>query len=290
MNILIIQEKGRHEKNQMFREALSLQRAFDKTGDACTVWGLHYSNYQTDINNLILSHDAVLLLENYDTTSWIPDLSAVKVPKLFWSIDSHCNLDAHLNIVQKNKINTVLCSIESDQIHFAKHGVKTYYLPNAVDSDLVKPIINIDKKYDIGFCGTLFPDRDYLISQIESKLNIAVHKDILHIGYDMVKAINTYNIHLNKTISKDINYRVFETLACQTTLLTNHTENIDKFFTDMQDVVIYRTLEELLEKIQFLLNNRDLMLQISESGYKKVLSNHTYNHRVNDIKKIIGSI
>jgi len=32
MNIVIIQEAGRHEKNKNFRECLNLQRSFNKLG------------------------------------------------------------------------------------------------------------------------------------------------------------------------------------------------------------------------------------------------------------------
>lgn len=288
--ILIIQEKGRHEANYMFRESLCLQRAFEKNGDYCTVWGLNYPNYSSNIYDLAKDHDVILLLENYDTTSWIPDLSNIKTPKFFWSIDSHYNLNAHLQTVKKNKIDYVLCSIESDQTTFAALGVTTSYFPNAVDTDLIQPILNVNKMHNIGFCGTLFPDRESLINEIEKELNIKIQKDIWHIGRDMVVAINNYHIHLNKTISKDINYRVFETLACKTTLLTNYTENIDKFFTDMKDIVIYNNMQDLIYKTKLLLNNTELARNIAEAGYNKVIKNHTYQHRVAELIKIIKKL
>ena len=42
----------------------------------------------------------------------------------------------------------------------------------------------------------------------------------------MVKAINSYKIHFNRNHSKDINYRTFETLGCQTVLVTNNTDRL----------------------------------------------------------------
>lgn len=287
MKILIIQEKGRHEQNYMFRESLSLKRAFDKLNIDCSVWGLGYSNYNQNIYQIISDHDVILLLENYDTSSWVPDLSNIKKLKLFWSIDSHCNLNAHLSTVQKNKINIVLCSIESDQEHFSALGAKTYYFPNAVDTDLVQPICKVNKLHNIGFCGTLFPERESLIKEIETNLNINIQKDIWHIGQHMVSAINSYNIHLNKTISKDINYRVFETLACKTALLTNYTENIDKFFIDMQDIAIYYNIQDLIYKANLLVNDSTLAKSIAESGYNKVVKNHTYKNRASELIKLI---
>ena len=52
MKILIIQEKGRHEKNWMFRESLNIQRSLNKLGYESTVWGLNYDTYKTSFEEM----------------------------------------------------------------------------------------------------------------------------------------------------------------------------------------------------------------------------------------------
>jgi hypothetical protein len=50
MNILLIQENGRHEENREFRECFSLHRGFKKLGINSTVWGLGHENFGQSIN------------------------------------------------------------------------------------------------------------------------------------------------------------------------------------------------------------------------------------------------
>ena len=95
MKILIIQEKGRHEKNWMFRESLNIQRSLTKLGYESTVWGLNYDTYKTSFEEMEKTHDVILLIENYPQTDWLPDLSKSNKLKIFWSIDSHVVLNEH---------------------------------------------------------------------------------------------------------------------------------------------------------------------------------------------------
>ena len=44
MNVLLIQENGRHEENRGFRECFCLQRAFKFNRNSCDVWGLGHTN------------------------------------------------------------------------------------------------------------------------------------------------------------------------------------------------------------------------------------------------------
>ena len=137
----------------------------------------------------------------------------------------------------------------------------------------------------MGFCGSLL-NRSYILSKLETKFNLK--KDIWKLGDDMVKSINGYKIHFNQTLSNDINYRVFETMGCNTLMLTNNTENINTFFSDMENIVIYNNENELFEKLEFLSSNNDLITKISDSGYKLVKDKHTYDNRVDVLLNIIN--
>ena len=63
MNILIIQENGRHKENRLFRECFCLQRAFKNQGYNAAVWGLGHENYNDVID--YESYDLIINLENY---------------------------------------------------------------------------------------------------------------------------------------------------------------------------------------------------------------------------------
>jgi spore maturation protein CgeB len=279
MKILIIQEKGRHLKNQIFRESLNFQRAFTKIGIESTVWGLNYPNYNQTFDQISKDYDVILLIENYNN-GWLPNISNFKGLKLFWSIDSHMIPGEHLATCNTNKINIVLNAIESHKKYFNKF--KTYYLPNAYPDDLIDYKPGINKKYDVGFCGNIINRGDW----IDTVPNI--HKDVMVIGDDMVNIVNSYKIHFNRNLADDLNYRTFETLGCKTFLLTNKTENLNKLFKIGEHLDIYTTKQDLLEKVNFYLKNEEIRNKIAESGYRYVREHHTFVNRAQEIMKIIN--
>lgn len=286
MKILIVQENGRHPKNRDFRECFNYQRAFNRAEINSTVWGLGHSNFSIPFEDVSKDADVILLLENYEASKWLPDLENIKKLKIFFSIDSHCALPHHQHLVHKHKIDVVLNAIESHQQYFK--SFKTYYHPSAYPSDLIHPMPHIKKEIFLGFCGTLFDFRQNLILKLEEKFGIEVLRAVWWLGQGMVQQINSFKVHFNHTISSDINYRVFETMGCKTALLTNNTENLTTFFTDMEDVVIYSSEEELFEKVEFLMNYPDEIEKISNSGYENVVKNHTFDNRVHNLLQIIN--
>jgi hypothetical protein len=283
MKILIIQENGRHLENREFRECFNLQRALLRKNVNTVVWGLGHDNFNTPFQQIIKDIDVIILLENYESNGWLPDLSNINKLKIFWSIDSHMVLMNHITTVVKNKIDIVLNAIESHQNYFKTS--KTFYFPNAYPSDLISPIDGVDKNIFLGFCGSLL-NRSEILDKLENKFGLK--KDIWKLGNEMVKTINGYNIHFNKTLSNDINYRIFETMGCNTLILTNSTENINTFFKDMENIAIYNNEIELFEKLNVLSSDNDLIKKISNSGYELVKNNHTYDNRVDVLLKIIS--
>ena len=284
MKILIIQENGRHLENREFRECFNLQRALLRKNIDTIVWGLGHDNFNNPFQQIIKDIDVIILLENYESNGWLPDLSNINKLKIFWSIDSHMVLMNHITTVVKNKIDIVLNAIESHQNYFKTS--KTFYFPNAYPSDLISPIDGVDKNIFLGFCGSLL-NRSEILDKLENKFELK--KDIWKLGNEMVKTINGYKIHFNKTLSNDINYRIFETMGCNTLMLTNSTENINTFFNDMDNIVIYNNEIELFEKLNILYSDNDLIKKISNSGHELVKNNHTYDNRVDVLLKIITS-
>lgn len=285
MKILILQENGRHNANRKYRECLNFQRAFSRMGIESVVWGLNHENFSTPFNEMIKGVDAILLLENYEENGWIPNLADLNIFKIFLSIDSHCMLFSHINTVNRHNINLVLNAIESHQVHFK--GRDTVYFPNAYPSDLIFPLNGVKKDIFLGFCGSLFDERRDAIQKIENRCNIKVQKDIWVLGDEMVKKINSYKINYNRTIENDINYRVFETMGCNTLSLTNETENITKLFKDMENIVIYKNENELYEKINFLNSNPNEIKRISKNGHEYVSKNHTFDNRAKEIINLL---
>jgi hypothetical protein len=285
MRILIIQENGRHEKNKNFRECFSLKRGFEFNKQEVVVWGLNHQNFSDDFYNLEKWCDVILILENYNT-KWLPIqvLKESKKIKIFWSIDSHCVLNNHLDFCKNIGVNIVLNSTKDYLPHFKNVSNSYFWLPNAYDDDLIYPK-NIEKIIDIGFCGNV-NNRGSWLSFLE-KFNIK--KDIFVIGDDMVNSINSYKIHFNRNISNDINYRTFETTGCDTLLFTNYTNNLEELFEIDKEIVVYNSIEDLNEKVTYFLKNEKIREEISKKGFLRTKENHTYKNRTEDIIKILNN-
>ena len=270
MKIIIIQENGRHEANRKYRECFCFQRAFTLLGHTCDVWGLNHSNYQQtpDWN----SYDIIINIENYDQIGWVPSLKTASKPKKFlWSIDAHCRGE---HVYEK----TFAEGNYDILLHSTKDFVtKDYHVwfPNAFDDSLIKPL-DIEKTHDIGFCGN-WVNRRSILEWLRD--NHGIHLDIFVIGDEMVRVVNEYKCQFNLNIANDINYRSFETIGCRTLLLTNHNKQYEELgFVDGKNCLMYRSIEELVNKIQVIKSGQIDIDAISDRGYD-LSKDHTYYNR-----------
>jgi spore maturation protein CgeB len=279
MNILLIQENGRHEENREFRECFSLHRGFKKLGINSTVWGLGHENFGQSIN--FEDFDLIINLENYGN-GWEPNLKNVKTKKFLWSIDAHCRGEQPF-------INEFFSSNYNILLHSTKDYVNENYkiwFPNAFDDSLIYPI-KTEKKFDVGFCGSLL-NRNHYINFLSK--NFKFKFDNFVIGKKMVEAINSYRIHWNKNLANDINYRSFETIGCGIPLVTNYNYQYEELgFKHMENVVFYKNDEELLENINLLLEDNILIEKIGINALE-LSKNHTYTKRCEKIIEIYNSL
>jgi hypothetical protein len=283
--ILLIQENGRHPENRAFRECFCLKRAFAHLGVEAEIWGLGHGTFETPFEELDLSrYAAVLSLENYDT-GWHPDLSRIRIPTLYWCIDAHVDISRHLEFVRRNRFDVVFCSTEPMVDRFKGVAGESIWLPNAYDHFLIDRRAGVQKRWDVGFCGNTL-NRAEWIAHLKEKWNL--RHDEMVLGEEMVRAINSYRIHWNRSISMDINYRVFETLGCGTFLLTNEVPSLERLFRVGEHLETYRDLKEMDEKIRFYLKNPERRQWISHTGYMHVRENHTYLNRARFILELLG--
>lgn len=284
MKIVIIQEAGRHEKNKNFRESLNLHRALSKIeGVESKVWGLNYPDFDTPFSEIEKWADVIFIIENY-TSHWMPinEISESKKIKIFWSIDSHCVLQQHLQLCQLLKIDIHLNSTERYISYFENLVKRSYWFPNSYPDDLIYPI-DVEKSVDVGFCGNIL-NRGHVIDSLDK---YRIKKDVFVIGDDMVKSINSYKIHLNCNISDDINYRTFETCGCKTLLITNYTPGLEKLFDLEREIVVYKNLSELERKVSYFLNNDVEREKIAQAGFERVKKDHTYFQRALKLVEIV---
>jgi len=232
------------------------------------VWGLGHDNYESSPD--WDSYDLILNLENYDVRGWTPDLSITSRPKKFlWSIDAHCRgMQPFVDTYENGKYDLILQSTE-DFI-----DGNSVWFPNCYDHTIIKP--SSPKTALLGFCGSLL-NREQLLNFLNEKYGLK--KDIWLLGDDMVRAVSSYRIHFNINLANDINYRSFETIGCETLLLTNYNPQYEKLgFKDGENCLMYTDIDSLCRKIEACQIDSDMVINISKKGFE-LADKHTYDER-----------
>jgi hypothetical protein len=277
MRILLIQENGRHEKNKNFRECFCLQRAFVDLKQECDVWGLGHNNFNDKID--FGSYNLIINLENYGN-GWEPNLSDVKSKKFLWSIDAHARGEYPFNLEFKRGRYDILLHSTKDYVN-EKYKV---WFPNAFDDTLIYPK-KIEKKCDVGFCGSMLNRKPIL--DILSKNYHFIHDNFV-IGDSMVDAINSYKVHWNRNLSNDINYRSFETIGCGVPLVTNYNYQYEELgFVNGVNVFMYKNENEMFEYIDRLLKDSTIIEKLSFNGLE-LSKKHTYLERAKFLLTLIN--
>lgn len=94
------------------------------------------------------------------------------------------------------------------------------------------------------------------------------------------------NIDIGRLYQNDImTMRLFDVMACEGFLLTEYTEEIVKWFEPGVHLDVYRTPEELAEKIQHYLSHPDEARSIGKAAREQILKHHTFEKRFEDIFK-----
>jgi spore maturation protein CgeB len=110
-------------------------------------------------------------------------------------------------------------------------------------------------------------------------------------GIDMFKLVSQSKISLNKhpdTAFGSIgNMRMFEVTGVGSCLLTDKGFNLADLFEEDREVVTYSSLDDCLEKMDYLLEHEVLREQIARAGQKRTLKDHSYAKRCEQLDRIL---
>lgn len=105
------------------------------------------------------------------------------------------------------------------------------------------------------------------------------------------------NINLHSSTERDgvdpygdfVNPRTFELASCKAFQLVDERTHLPSLFTPGKEIITFNSLPDLREKIEYYLAHPEERKAIAEAAYKRVVSEHTYGHRVRDMLSIIYS-
>jgi spore maturation protein CgeB len=103
-------------------------------------------------------------------------------------------------------------------------------------------------------------------------------------GIDMYQTMSdskiTINSHIDAVGPSAANMRLFEATGTGTCLLTDWKENIADYFVLGKEIVVFRSKEECLEKIKYLLAHENERALIAKAGQERTLKEYSFEQRV----------
>ena len=184
----------------------------------------------------------------------------------------------------KSNADHYFCKEKSCLKFFPKN---TTYLPCAIDDSIFNKQ-NLDREIDIGFVGKeAFSSRIKFIKYLKDEYTYKFLKQEGIFFNGMAKFYNRCKIVPNQCPADDINMRMFEATACGALLITQKVPYLDELFEADKEIIIYSTMRELIDKIDYYLEHDKEREKIARAGQRRTLRDHTYKNRVKDIIKII---
>lgn len=118
---------------------------------------------------------------------------------------------------------------------------------------------------------------------------INVHGAVDYIN-EMPFVFNASKINLNMTIpniSSGISLRVWDILSCRGFLMTDFRPELLNFFKPDEDIAIYETSEELIDKTAFYLEHDKLRDKCIKNAYAKIVNHNTCDIRISNLLEIV---
>lgn len=295
----------------------SLFIGFQKNGYAVKILDILDSSFESSLKEINLSEYHYIFSYDY-TGIVINNKYNLNMPVISYFSDSIQSTlsgkswNKHF-LELKKKTNYTFCWDYYETNHLKKELQNLYYLPHSVDTDIYRQL-NLDKQFDIMFAGRLsFPGRiDKIISIYEnfSDVKFALfcfpdhfqktlksidfkyqtffkqsYKGFIDNEIDMAKAINQSKIVLNFTSQgkTNLNYRTFQTLACETYLLTDYRKELESLFEIEQEVTCYTNNKQFLYLLHRLLNHPGDYTYKLKNARKKIETYYNSKHAAENI-------
>lgn len=208
-------------------------------------------------------------------------------------------------------------------------GYKYYTIPLAADKITMKNEISRDFIADISYIGTYLPEKRKLFSDcvfpLKNKYDLKLYGqdwtirdrllgwiqkfgqyyNISHLSSirkpklkleDEAKIYSSSKISINiheeyqRMFGGDCNERTFKIPLCGGFEITDDVACIRKYFKAGEEIIIAKNREDWFKKIDNYMNNPDKKFAIIEAGRDRVLKDHTYHNRAEQLIKIYESV
>jgi hypothetical protein len=211
-------------------------------------------------------------------------LEKLSIPKFAWLVDTHKKPDFHRALAR-----------DMDLTFFAMRGwghvfvTPSVWLPLHADTRTFGPVA-CEREWDLCFVGSHTWRADPILRIAERHgLNVKIATTTGPREKSETAAIYAHSkLVFNKHATNDLNFRVFEAMACGRVLLTDAQWNGQyDLFEDGTDYVLYKDESDLEEQVLLYLRDEDARARIERAAAAEIEANHSTRARVRQLRDAI---
>jgi glycosyltransferase involved in cell wall biosynthesis len=132
-------------------------------------------------------------------------------------------------------------------------------------------------------------ERPTLPTPVDARLARAAREPIfgLEMFAQLAHSRVTLNSHIDMSEKYASNMRLYEATGVASCLLTDWRPNMPELFEPDTEVVTFKTADECIEKVKYLLDHEEQRKAIGRAGQKRTLRDHTFDNRAVQLDDLI---
>ncbi len=209
--------------------------------------------------------------------------------------------------------DTIISSLPNQVKHFRSLGLRSDLVKLAFDRRLLERLEKRAPKYELIFAGQVsqyHTRRAELLLALGRKIDVDIFGDTpwtdeevagsrLRLqaalwGMPMYQALSdariVFNSHIDAAGEFANNLRLYEVTGVGSMLLTDMKDNLAEMFTPGEECAAYRDVAECVSLARHYLANEKERAAVAAAGKRRVLAEHTYDHRVAELLRIVGEL
>lgn len=142
----------------------------------------------------------------------------------------------------------------------------------------------------LNILGQYYHVKYYSTEKPESLSHLS-YEGTAHYFSEMPKIFRLSRLNLNptlKSIQSGIPLRALDILGCGGVLFSNYQPELADYFVDGEDVVMYESLEDALDKADYYLHHDELLQSIAHNGHEKAVTHFSYPDKISYMLKTAG--
>ena len=106
----------------------------------------------------------------------------------------------------------------------------------------------------------------------------------------LADSLLTLNIHADSSPDFASNMRLFEVTGAGSCMVTDWKQNLHDLFEPDCEAVVFKCAEECVEKVKWLLDNREAAEEIGRAGQRRTVNNYTFAHRAGLLAELLDRV